>query len=241
MSGVPIQTILFPLLGIAALAFYMLVLRKRQAATMDQNSAGYRAGALAERLGLQVVQGDPMFNLFIPQATVDAMKGPRDGQPVHIEILLRGEVEGVPLELHYLSRAEKKTDYIGGVVHWTNWFECRLTAQAKRPFPEFEVVSRATPLGLITRRLAVAEARTGNPSVDAMYSVATAEPAMARLLGSQMDAFSEFVTAGVHLVGDGKAVSFQMEQAKPPMIGYALYYPESMAKGLVAIARAVGG
>jgi hypothetical protein len=32
-----------------------------------------------------------------------------------------------------------------------------------------------------------------------------------------------------------------MQQTKPPMIGYGLYYPESMAKGLTAIARAVGG
>jgi hypothetical protein len=236
-----IQTIIVPLLGIAAVAYYVLVIRKKQVGAMDKQTAGFRAGELAQRLGLQVVQGDPMFNLFIPQANVDAMRGPKDGKPVHIEILLKGEAQGVPLELYYLSRVEKKTDHIKGIITWTTWFECRMTAEAKKAFPEFEVTSRGTPMGPITRSLTLAEARTGNPAVDAAYMVATSEPALAQVLGSQMGAFSEFGTAGVHLVGDGKSVSFHMLQAKPPMIAYGLYYPEAMAKGLAAIARAVGG
>jgi hypothetical protein len=42
-------------------------------------------------------------------------------------------------------------------------------------------------------------------------------------------------------VGDGKRVSFHMRHHSSVQVGYGLYYPESMIKGLVAIARAVGG
>ena len=154
---------------------------------------------------------------------------------------MKGEKDGVPLSLRYYLRQEKKTDNIEGVITWTTWFECSMSAETKQPFPEFEVTSRSTSTGPITRTLTCPEARTGNPSVDSMYLVATAEPAMAKVLESHMGAFAEFKVGGVHLVGNDKTVSFQMRHDKSVLIGYGLYYPESMAKGLVAIARAVGG
>jgi hypothetical protein len=241
MNGFPIQAIVVSVLGIAFVLFYVLVLRKKQVASLDQSNAGYRAGALAERLGLTLVSGDPGFNLFIPQADAGVLSGPKDEKPVHVEILMQGEKNGVPLELRYFYRKEQKTDNIKGVIKWTTWFECAMSAQAKQAFPEFEVTSRSTSTGPITRTLALPEAKTGNASVDSTYLVTTKEQGMAKLMADHMGAFAQYTTGGVHLIGDGKTVSFPMERDKSVLVGYGLYFAESMAENLVAIARAVGG
>jgi hypothetical protein len=235
------QAIIIPVLGAAFFLYYLLVMRKRQVSNMDNSNAGFRAGARAQRLGLTLVKGDPMFNLFIPVANAGVLSGPKDDKPVHIEILMQGEKDGVPLELRYLMRKEKKTDYTENLIRWTTWFECSMSAQAKQSFPEFELTSRSTSTGPIARTLSYPEMRTGNPSVDATYLMATGQPAMAKLMANLMGPFAEFKVGGVHLVGDGKTVSFIMRQDTAVMVGYGLYYPESMATGLVAIARAVGG
>ena len=81
MDQIPIQVFLVPVIGLAAVA-YMFWARKRTGQAHDQQFAGYRAGELAERLGLQLVAGDPNFNLFINYANVDVQRGPSDGKPV---------------------------------------------------------------------------------------------------------------------------------------------------------------
>jgi hypothetical protein len=241
MNNIPLQAIIIPVLGIAFVLYYVLVMRKRQIGKADQTNASYRAGALAERLGLTLVKGDPAFNLSISMTDARVRTGARDNKPVHVDILMQGEKDGVALELRYLLHQECQTDYANDVVHWKTAFECCMRAQAKRAFPEFEVTSRVTSTGPIVRMTTCPEASTGVPGVDAAYLVATAEPAMAKLLANHMAAFAEFHVGGVHLVGDGQAVSFQMRESTSVQIAYGLYYPESMAKGLVAIARAVGG
>jgi hypothetical protein len=239
VSGIPIQAIVVPVLGFAL--YYVFVMRKRQAASLDEGNANYRAGALAERLGLTLAKGDPAYNLFIPMSNAGVMSGPKDGKAVEVDILMQGSRDNVPLRLRYYLRKEKQTDYIESVIRWTTWFDCNMSAEAKQPFPEFEVTSRATSTGPITRTLKCPEARTGEPEVDSTYLVATAEPAMAKLLAEYVGAFAAFKVGGVHLVGDGKTVSFVMRHDKSVMVGYGLYDAEAMADGLVAIARAVGG
>jgi hypothetical protein len=238
MNQVPIQVFLFPVLGIAAVVFF--VIRQRQTLkTQDQQFSNYRAGELAQRLGLTLVQGDPLFNLFIRQANVDMQRGPADKRPIHIEVRAQGAPHGVPLEFLYLYRVEQETGF--STVTWRVWFECRLSAQARQPFPPFEVLSRTTPLGPIAQTQSLAPVPTGNPAVDQTYVVATREPGMAALLGQVLPLFGEFQTSGVHLVGDGRSVSFVMKQDKAPLIASALYYAESLGKLLSDLARRVGG
>jgi len=217
----------------------MLIQRKKAAATYDQQFSNFRAGELARRLGLNLIEGDPNFNLFIRQASVDVMRGPTDKNPVNIQIRMQGEPHGVPIELTYLYRVEKKTGI--STITWSTWFDCRMTAFSKQPFPVFEVISRATPAGSIALTQALAPVSTGNPSVDASYSVGTREPAVAQILGQALPNFSTFATAGVHLVGDGNRISYVMQQDTAPLVGSALYYAEAMATQLSDLARRLGG
>lgn len=238
MGDIPIVVFLVPVIGLLVVGF-MLWQRKTLGAQHDQQYASYRAAELARRLQLQLVEGDPAFNYFIRYANVDVMRGPADGRPVHVSSRMQGAPHGVPLELSYLYRVEQKSDLTH--VTWTTWFDCRMVAQAKQPFPPFEVLSRNAPMGPIVQTQALPAMPTGDPSVDATYHVATQEPAMAQLLGQALPAFHTFANSGIHLVGDGKTVAFVMKQDKAPLLANALYYAEVMAGLLSELARRVGG
>lgn len=227
-----------PVIGLVIVGAYYLRGRSKIAG-YDQQYANYRAGNLAQRLGLTLLQGDPTFNVFITQANVDVNRGPKDKQPLHIELRAAGAPQGVPLEFVYLYRVEQDTGF--AQVTWRTWFDCRLTARTKQPFPPFEVITRQPPVTPIAQTLALPPLPTGNALVDTTYLVTTQEPGMAQVLGELLVGFVTFQNSGVHLIGDGTSVSFVMEQSKSPLLANALYYAEQMATELSQLARRIGG
>lgn len=245
MNGMPIQTIVMLVAVLGFVAYYMLVMRKRQVANYDSQNSSFRAGELARRLGLRLVSGDENFNLFITQTDKQIMSGPTDKNPIDVDVRMEGSQDGVGLELVYYYRVTQKTDtsYLANriTVERETTFDCRMTARTKQPFPPFEVVSRSTPIGAIQQSLAMAPMATGNPAVDATYLVATQEPQMAQLLGQLLPAYAQLAQAGVHLVGDGQSISFVMKRDKSPLVASALYYAETMAVNLVEAAKRIGG
>lgn len=238
MNEIPPIVFIAPILTIAV-AVYMVINKGRAAKNLDAQWTQYRAGELATRLGLQLVKGDPAFNLFIRQANVDVSRGPSDGKPVHVEVLLEGEHDGSETSLRYLYRVEQDTEFTR--VVWRIWHDCRMTVRTKQAFPEFEVVSRKAPMGPIAKTKTLVARPTGNAVVDKTYVVMTNEKGMADALGQHLEAFSRFEDSGVHLVGDGEEVSFVMKQDKAPLLANALYYAEDMQRLLVKLAQGIGG
>jgi len=238
MGDFPIQVIVFPVIALAVVIYFM-VYRKKMLANYDQQYANFRAGQLAQRLGLNLVQGDAGFNFFVKHANVDVMRGPSDGKPLHVEVRMEGQPYGVPLELYYLYRVEQESGFSG--VTWRTWSDCRMTAKPKAAFPPFEVVSRNAPLGPIAAKQPLPKTPSGNPMVDSMYEVTTQEPGMAKLLGELLPAYTTFSNSGIHLVGDGKSVSFVMREDKAPLLANALYFAEAMGQQVSELARRVGG
>jgi hypothetical protein len=238
MSDFPLQVVLFP--AVALVAMVAFVLHRRSAiGRYDQQYSNYRSAELARRMGLSLVEGDPEFNLFIRQANVDVLRGPSDGRPVQVRMRAEGAPQGIPLELTYFYRVERETGI--ATTTWSTWFDCRLTARARKAFPPFEVISRNAPLGPIAQTQALPPVQTGNPQVDATYLVTTQEPGVARLLGEALATFATFQNSGVHLVGDGASIAFVMKQDKAPLLANALYYAEDMATQLTNLARRIGG
>jgi hypothetical protein len=166
-------------------------------------------------------------------------RGPKDNRPIHLEVRAEGAPHGVPLEFVYLYRVEQETGF--SQVTWRTWFDCRLSARSRQPFPPFEVISKNAPLGAIAQTLALPPLPTGNPAVDASYLVTTQEPGMAQVLGELLPAFATYQNAGVHLIGDGNSVSFKMHQDKSPLLANVLYYAEQLAGHLSQVARRIGG
>ena len=234
----PFYVLIFPALAVGYM-FYMRSRHKQQTVQFDQQYSNYRAGELATRLGLQLIKGDPSFNFMVTHANAAVARGATDSQAVHIDIELRGEPFGAPLSLIYLHRQERDTGLT--TTTYKTWFDCRMVVMVKQPFPPFEVTSRTTPTGTIVKQQTLPELPTGNPAVDAEYSVTTQEPALAQLLGQILPEFVAFGSAGVHLVGDGQRVSFIMNQTTTPLVASALYHAEVMSHGLSNLARRLGG
>lgn len=238
MGDFPLQAVLFPVVAVIATVAFLLH-RRSAVRGYDQQYSNYRAAELARRMGLNLLEGDPEFNLFIRQANVDVQRGPSDGRPIQIRVRAEGAPQGIPLELTYFYRVELETGI--ATTTWTTWFDCRLTARARNAFPPFEVISRNAPLGPIAQTQALPPVQTGNPGVDATYLVTTQEPGVARLLGETLAPFATFQNSGVHLVGDGASIAFVMKQDKAPLLANALYYAEDMATQLTNLARRLGG
>lgn len=198
----PFYVLLFPALA-GGYMLYMRSRHKQQTVQFDQQYSSYRAGELGTRLGLQLVKGDPSFNFLVTHANAAVARGATDKQAVHIDIELSGQPFGVPLSLIYLNRQERETGF--STTTYKTWFDCRMAATSKQPFPPFEVTSRKTPTGAIVKQQTLPEAPTGNPAVDAEYSVTTQEPALAQLLGQVLPEFVALASAGVHLVATGNA------------------------------------
>jgi hypothetical protein len=229
---------LFPAIGIL-LTLVVFAYRRTSIANLETQYANYRAGELARRLGLRLVEGDPQFNLCAFDVPGKVRYGFTTTRTIDVRIRMQGEPHGVPLELIYSLQQESKSIYRTTTV--TTHFDCRMTAYARQTFPPFEVLSRKAPVGSIEQAHPIAPLPTGNPAVDETYLVATAEPAMARLLGQSMGGFADFASGGVHLWGDGRGVSFVMKKDRSPVVMSALYYAESMSKLLCDLARRVGG
>lgn len=232
MNELPPIVYIAPILTVVV-AIYMVAMRGRAAKNMDAQWSQYRASELATRLGLQLVKGDPGFNFFIRQANADVSRGPSDGKPVHIEVLLESETTS----LQYRYRVEQETGFTR--VTWKIWFDCRMTVRAPKAFSPFEVTSRTAPLGPIAKTQVLPAQQTGIPPVDSTYAVHTKDAELARRLGGELAGFSTFANSGVHLVGDGQTVAFVMKQDKAPLLANALYYAEDMQRLLLKLAEAL--
>lgn len=234
----PFYVLIFPAVAVGYM-FYMRSRQKQQTAQFDQQYSNYRAGELATRLGLQLVKGDPNFNFMVTHANAAVARGATDKEAVHIDIELSGQPFGAPLSLIYLNRQERETGFSS--TTYKTWFDCRMSVTTKQAFPPFEVTSRKTAIGAIVKQQTLPEVATGNPAVDAEFSVTTQEPALAQLLGQVLPEFVALGSAGVHLVGDGQRVSFIMNQTTAPIVASALYHAEVMSHGLSNLARRLGG
>jgi len=234
----PFYVLIFPAVALGYM-FFMRSRHKQKTAEYDQQYSNYRVGELAQRLGLQLIKGDPNFNFMVTHANAAIARGATDSQAVHIDIELSGTPFGAPLSLIYLNRQERDTGFSS--TTYKTWFDCRMIATAKQPFPPFEVTSRRTAVGAIVKQQAFPEVPTGNPAVDAEFQVTTREPGVAQLLGQVLPDFVALGSAGVHLVGDGQRVSFVMGQTTAPIVASALYHAEVMSHALSNLARRLGG
>ena len=208
-----------PILMIGVVIFMLFYSRKRQA-QIQKDHAHYQAGAIAQRLGIRVEKGDPARNLFIPG------KGSMEQQ--RIDVLLRGERNGVPVELVFF----KETQYEQGILQTTvhrSW-EGRLTAKTNASFGHFEITLRQ-PQGWNRVRPYFAnpmqEVATGDARTDSLLRVTSDNPTIAASLGGLV---SPLTTLNyVHVIGCPGEVSFLMSHSDAGRgnemigVGYALH------------------
>ncbi len=231
-----IAALIIPVVGVL-IGGFVLVRGTLLTRGSSRKYAEYQAGHLAWLLGLDLVEGEPSTNLGVRIANPEMRRGHSASAPLDVRARLSGSPQGVPVELRYEYREQTTRDIT--TVTRQEQFLCRMTVQAGRSFPPFEVTSRKVPQGSIDRLKDLPTQSTGRPGTDAAYLVATTAPDMAALLGEALEGFAPFAATGVHLVGDGQRISFVMRQKGFPFVRTSLNHALLMRDQLTLLARRV--
>jgi hypothetical protein len=142
---------LIPVLVISIVLGAFAVMRIRQGNALAGQEAQYahaRAGAVAQRMGVTLVTGDPDFNFYLnPRLRQggEALHGnflSNAGKRLAPECMVRmeGSPGGRRVELLYHDRMKLETGVLEKTLH--TWLDARLTVAVHAPFPEFEILTR---------------------------------------------------------------------------------------------------
>jgi hypothetical protein len=199
--SMPMYYYFAPVLVVALLVWQFAMRRKGLADTKYAT-----VGALAQRLGLSVVQGDPKLNLYY-------LSKPNGNYKRTVE--LSGMPNGRPLHWEFTD-GSKKRDFLVLIKITTTW-GCYFTARVGVPFPAFEVTLRNPNEYLVPQPMQpnLPEAYTGDHQIDSHYRIAIADPRWAPALLPVLRTLQSELY--VHLVGSGDTIMI-------PLTRYALPY-----------------
>ncbi len=219
LTLLPSACFTFVMIG-GVLAFF--VYSSKQRAQMQIDTAQYQAGAMAQRLGMRLERGEPHINLFVNQSAFANQT---------YDVVLRGERNGVPIELIYLKQVWVETHLMSATRH-RKW-QGQLTARTGARFGHFEVTLRHPQTWNAVRpffSVAMQEVMTGNARTDSMLRVTTDNPAIAGPLGALLEPLTRLNY--VHVIGRDGEVTFLVSHAAVGQgnemigVGYALHDAE---------------
>lgn len=242
------MTIILAIVTIAGTFGFMYFQRKKLAT----QHAHLRAGQLAPKLGLSLVEGDPEFNLAIQsvQPSVQNVgsaggfmkqiaKTQFGGTLGEFKLKMSGRPYGMPTELVLYC----KQDYQPGVIEnvTTTWFDLRLSVHAGVSLPPFELRLRKEATGLEAHRRDGAQpmptATFGDPLLDQRYVIEAIDPALPRRIAAALGTLAPYLMY-VHIVGEGNRISFVMT---PTSVMASAMSFEPILHALAAIAAALEG
>ncbi|HEX2731965.1 MAG TPA: hypothetical protein VHM70_10175 [Polyangiaceae bacterium] len=182
--------------------------------------------SFSERMGLQIVQGDPKLNLLYFQQPMG------DFQRT-IELVGRPYGRGV----RFVISDGQRTSQLVVARRVTSSFGCRLSLEAPNT-PTFEVFLRnPTNSALVPTRdhdaLPLHEVRTGNPTLDMLFQVRSDNPNIGPALVPALNLLSTHQY--VHLAGGSGQIWMNVERV---VLGYVAAAP---AEYLLALETAACG
>lgn len=194
-----------PVLAVAALIYSFIARRKGLAAT-----GHVTVGAVAGRLGLQVVEGDPSLNLYYLS---------QPGRDYRRNIRLEGAPQGRRMRWDFTDGIRHQ-DFLVVVKRTTTW-GCFLVVEAGVAFPEFEITLRAPNEYLVPETMLghLPEAPTGDPSVDQTFCIRVADPRWAPALAPVARALAGQLY--VHVVGQGGSIMMPITRMGLPYFAHA--------------------
>ncbi len=239
MNGVPPITMFMPFVVlIVVVAMYLNGRRMRAGMLADNPQFGL--GAIAQRLGIQLVHGDPAYNILVNDhdvrrsAAVPMIAG-MTGNTQPVEARAVGQHRGHPVEFVFYdqTRVEK------GIIETTFFrtFTCVVRVGVNAPVPPFEIVLRNENEYLVTERLVDApEQRFGHPAIDPVLVLRSPDPRLGPAFAPVVGALMAF--GYVHVVGDQGSVRFTFTALGAPT---ALYYVETVLQVLLGLADVLEG
>ncbi|MCA9605630.1 MAG: hypothetical protein KC619_08555 [Myxococcales bacterium] len=231
-----VPSISFAALMVVGVIGYMIYAQKHRA-QIQKDTADYQAGAMAQRLGMRIERGDPHQNLFVNTQLFETAK---------IDVALRGERHGVPIEIVYLKETWTETGIVSSTIH-RKW-EGRLTARTPAQFGHFEVSLRQPQSYNVVRSYfahPMPELPTGDPRTDSLLRVTGDNPPIAGALGPLLAPLTRLNY--VHVIGRPGEVTFLMSHCAGGRglemmgVGYALHDAELIFDVLTRIALTAEG
>jgi hypothetical protein len=143
-EGVPFTVYLVPAIGLGMGAFWLIFGRKLMTGS-DRRHRNFRVADLAQRLGLQIVEGDPALNMMQAH-TKHNMRRAKDKargllrSSKETKVVLEGAPYGRPTRFLFDRYTEVAERIVARVVSGS--FDCRLSLQVPVHLPPFEIVGR---------------------------------------------------------------------------------------------------
>ena len=206
------QNVVYYVAFAAFAAVYWFVMSRRRQSMADTTSS-MRAGEVAARLGMTLVQGDPAFHLFADATPSMGAAGvllsgtPFPYQGPASEILARGTIGGRATELHFYAKARAGVRLPGVGRDIEVERSCRLSIAPRAHVPDFELVLRHPAAGAEAERVntALPALLFGDPRLDQRYQLFTSSPEIAQRLARAVGVFDD--QTYVHVVGEGGRVA----------------------------------
>jgi hypothetical protein len=205
---------LWPLLGLffaIGIAFW----QRKRLHTGESDHAYARAGAVAERLGLELVEGDPNTNFVYARA----LGTKRSGVMPEVRVRLEGAPGGRHTAIHYYDR----TDVAHGVLQTTHTthIDARIVVAVHEAFPAFEVMMKDYGhfAAHVRPQLRANPCPTGDAQLDGLLQVKCADPRVAPVIAEGLRSFlgSQYV----HIIGMEGTLTFQCTAVTTSFLGTA--------------------
>lgn len=182
-EGIPFYVYLIPVFGLGMGLFWLIFGRTMMSRT-DKRYRDFRVADLAQRLGLQIVEGDPKLNMMQAH-TKHNMSTAKDkgsrflSNAKETKVVLQGAPYGRPTRFVFHRHTEVAERIVARVVRGS--FDCRLSLQVPLDLPPFEIISRS---GLGNRYMGIrAESEWGLPKqsfgdrdLDAKLTLSSQDP-----------------------------------------------------------------
>jgi hypothetical protein len=231
--------------AMAALMYFSYAYRKKATADAEVNYAHMTAGALASRLGLTVVEGDPNLNLITAagrhiEKGATKTGGMLDRNSVkETRLVLAGKPDGRDTAFVY-SQKDEMTDSL--LRDYDRKRESELEycfhTQIRARFPDFEVILRNPPAGMsrVKGVLAQPEQSFGDSTLDQAFLLRSADPSVGPYIREALRPL--LATHHLHLLAHSGRIAY-LADFKTYML--ASYMLEEVARVQKQIAQLLEG
>ena len=194
--------------------------RQRMVKAGDAQYANAALGVVAQRLGLQLVAGDPNFNLVMWENRAPQVSdlNPLPHQAFDYQIQAQGTPQGRPCRFFFQAKREAsgKLPVVGRTI--TDTYACILDVATQGPLPYFELVSVSQnaylqPNMVHSSRIDMQRVPGAfqNPTYDGAYSLTANDPRVAPLLARLLPVLAAI--QWIHIVGQPGSVSVHFPRA----------------------------
>ncbi|MGC4093336.1 MAG: hypothetical protein QM756_36680 [Polyangiaceae bacterium] len=212
------------------LVFGLMIYQRKKLSNAVAENADKSFGAVSQRMGLQVVEGDPNVNLLYFQQPMGNFKRTLTAQ---------GRPYGRNARFMVID-GQKTSHYIVARTITTT-FGCFLEVETPNNLPAFELCLRApgqyfTPELEFADRPELHTASSGDPMLDQMFIVRAADVRMAPALIPALKLLS--TQQVVHMAGEGQRIWMSIPRFG---IAYITHVPEQLLLALESAACALEG